>query len=101
MKRPGCPDIHSPLFVPFNHPDGHKDIPPTYFQIAGLDPYRDEELLYEKVLRELNGIATKFDLYSGLPHHFWEFFPQLEKQNQKRLKDTVKGFRWLLAQQSS
>lgn len=92
------PDLTSPLFVPFNHPDGHTGIPPTYFQICGLDVLRDEELLYEKLLREDRGIPTRVDFYAGLPHHFWEFFPQLAEQNAKRLEDTVAGFKWLLNQ---
>jgi len=33
-------------------------LPPAYFQIAGLDPLRDEAFLYERLLREA-GVATK------------------------------------------
>ncbi|KAL2844853.1 Alpha/Beta hydrolase protein [Aspergillus pseudodeflectus] len=90
------PDIHSPLMVPFNHPRGHADIPPTYFQVCGLDTLRDETLIYEQVLREENSIPTRLDYYLGLPHHFWEFFPQLTKHVKRRTDDTVEGVKWLL-----
>ncbi|KAH7409719.1 Alpha/Beta hydrolase protein [Cadophora sp. MPI-SDFR-AT-0126] len=90
------PDIHSSLFVPFNNPNGHAGLPPTYFQVCGLDQLRDEALIYESVLREENNISTRVDFYPGLPHHFWEFFPQLTAQSQKREEDTVKGIEWLL-----
>ncbi|KAJ9143465.1 hypothetical protein NKR23_g6579 [Pleurostoma richardsiae] len=53
------PDFHSPLFIPFSHPKGHQGIPPTYFQIYGLDNLRDEQLIYERVLREDARIRTR------------------------------------------
>lgn len=82
--------------VPFNHPKGHGDIPPTYFQVCGLDVLRDDSLIYEQVLREENLTPTRLDLYLGLPHHFWEFYPQLTQHVQRRTEDTVNGVQWLL-----
>lgn len=58
-------------FAVLNHPKGHHDLPPAYFQICGQDPLRDEALVYEKVLREEFGVKTKVDVYPGLPHGFW------------------------------
>lgn len=51
----------SPLFSPLLHPN-LRDLPPAFFQIAGLDPLRDEGLLYERVLREENDVATLVSL---------------------------------------
>ncbi|GAM33596.1 lipase [Talaromyces pinophilus] len=90
------PDPTSPLSVPAIHPSGNSGIPPTYLQACGLDTLRDESFIYERILRQENGIATRVDLYPGLPHHFWEFFPELTNQIHKRADDTVKGIRWLL-----
>ncbi|KAI8712960.1 Abhydrolase-3 domain-containing protein [Fusarium sp. LHS14.1] len=90
------PDKTSPLSVPAIHPSGHAGIPPTYLQVCGLDSLRDEGLIYERILRQENGIATRVDLYPGLPHHFWGFFPQLTKHIEKRTHDTMEGIRWLL-----
>ncbi|KAH8598870.1 Alpha/Beta hydrolase protein, partial [Bisporella sp. PMI_857] len=44
-------------------------LPSAYFQICGMDPLRDEALIYkEKLYKE--GIQTKSDIYSGVPHAF-------------------------------
>ncbi|RGP64193.1 hypothetical protein FSPOR_8011 [Fusarium sporotrichioides] len=90
------PDINSPLFVPFNHPKGHSGIPPTCIQVCGLDTLRDEGLIYERVLREENGIPTRLNMYPGLPHHFWEFYPTLTQHIEKRTNDAIEGILWLL-----
>lgn len=82
-------------FAIFNHPKGHGDLPPTYFQIDGLDPLRDDGLVYERVLREEYGLKTKMDVYPGLPHGHWSFFPML-KASIKARKDQVDGVGWLL-----
>lgn len=39
----------------------HSGLPPAYIQVSGLDPLRDEGILYEKVLRE-SGVKTKLDV---------------------------------------
>ncbi|KAK1496377.1 hypothetical protein CCUS01_02723 [Colletotrichum cuscutae] len=94
------PDVESPLFIPFHYGrigQGHKGLPPTYFQLAGLDPFRDEGLIYERVLREEAGVKTKLDIYAGLPHYFWTNWPLLEK-SRTFVEDTLKGIQWLLEQ---
>ncbi|KAJ6537143.1 Alpha/Beta hydrolase protein [Mycena capillaripes] len=74
----------------------HEDIPPAYIQICGLDPLRDEGLLYERLLRD-DGIQTKLDMYPGLPHGFHAFFPQLAA-SRKWDVDFRAGLGWLLAE---
>lgn len=54
-------------------------------------------LLYEKVLREENGVKTKVDVFPGLPHGFWGIFPQSEFTKEYREKSD-EGFGWLLEQ---
>ena len=94
------PDVDSPLFVPFLYgqtPNGHRGLPAAYLQVAGLDPLRDEALIYERVLREQAGVKTRLDLYPGLGHYFWTNFPRLEA-SRRFVEDTVEGVRWLLEQ---
>jgi len=54
----------------------HTALPPPNLQICGLDPLRDEGLLYERLLRE-QGIPTKLDIYPGVPHGFDALLPGL------------------------
>lgn len=60
-----------------------------------MDPLRDEALIYEKMLREESGVRTKVDLYPGLPHAFWTFFPNTEFTKHQQ-EDSVNGMAWLL-----
>ncbi|KAF9265285.1 alpha/beta-hydrolase [Marasmius fiardii PR-910] len=39
----------------------HRGLPPAFLQVCGLDPLRDEGLLYEKVLKEA-GVPTKLEV---------------------------------------
>jgi acetyl esterase/lipase len=82
----------SPVVFP-----SHANLPPTYFQVAGMDPLRDEGLIYEKILREEVGIDTKLDLYPGLPHGFSSWWPKASF-SQKQREDGADGLRWLLDQ---
>lgn len=78
---------------PANSPEGspllyesHAGLSPVFLQIAGLDPLRDEGILYERVLREAgvqtniivyvasNALATKaFHMASIFPSAAWKF----------------------------
>ncbi|KAF4338009.1 sterigmatocystin biosynthesis lipase esterase STCI [Fusarium beomiforme] len=88
-------DPSSPLFIPFIWPTGHHDLPRTYFQVCGMDILRDEDLIYEQVLREDSGVETRLDVYPGMPHIFWGSFGHLS-QGKKAAVDLVEGIRWLL-----
>ncbi|KAG9603277.1 lipase/esterase, partial [Aureobasidium melanogenum] len=88
------PDQKSPLYSPFNSKNPHKGLPPTYVQVDGLDPLRDDGLIYERVLSE-NGIKTKLDIWPGLPHAHFSFLPFLSG-SKKAIVDTFVGFAWLL-----
>jgi hypothetical protein len=62
-----------------------------------MDPFRDDGFIYERVLREDNGIKTKIDVYPGLSHTFWTFFTKAGF-TKKLYEDSVKGLAWLLEQ---
>ena len=83
---------------PFLFPTGHKNLPPTYFQICGMDPCRDDSIIYERVLREECGVKTRADVYPGLPHGIWSWFPKAEF-SKRQLKDSLDGMAWLLEQE--
>ena len=88
------PDLTSPLYCPFNSKTPHKGLPPSYVQVDGLDPLRDDGLIYEQVLKE-NGVKTKLDVWPGWPHAHMGFMPFLEG-GKKAVFDTFMGFAWLL-----
>ena len=106
MRRACNPDPTSPLVFCFDQhlpptEDGnvkadHIGLPPAYFQCCGLDMSRDDQLIYERVLREECGVPTRIDLYPGLPHGWWAMLPEL-KSSKKRMQDTVEGIRWMLS----
>ena len=94
--------VNSYIWSPINWPGGkgvaHANLPPTYFQICGLDPLRDEGLIYERTLRLEYGIATRIDVYPGLPHMFVPNYPT-HPASRKYPEDTARGIGWLLGQE--
>ncbi|KAI0370639.1 hypothetical protein BV20DRAFT_1121315, partial [Pilatotrama ljubarskyi] len=79
----------SPLLAP-----SHAALPPAYVQVFGLDPLRDEGLLYVRLLREA-GVDVRLDTYLGCPHGFNMVFPEA-KAAVKVDEDLRAGIDWLL-----
>lgn len=86
------------MFSPLLWKTGHSNLPPAYFQICGQDPLRDEALIYERLMREEEGIKTKVQMYPGQPHGFHSVVPTMSA-SQKFVQDSVEGVRWLLEQE--
>ncbi|KAJ7645423.1 Alpha/Beta hydrolase protein [Mycena polygramma] len=85
---PADPEVSPLLYA------SHKGLVPTVIQVCGLDPLRDEALLYDTLLRS-EGVRTKTTTYPGVPHGFQYAFPAL-KMAQKWEADYRAGLRWLL-----
>ena len=66
------PSNHSHI-SPFLWPTGHANLPPTDFQVAGMDLSRDYAFLFEEALRKQR-VKTRIDVFPGLPHGVWGFF---------------------------
>lgn len=72
-----------------------KGLPPTVFGIAGLDPLRDEALLYAKLLSEAD-VPTEIRLFKGVPHGHRRFGDALKAS--KDWDDCVEeGIQWVLS----
>jgi acetyl esterase/lipase len=89
-----APERKNPLWDPFNHSQGHAGVAKAFFQVGGIDPLRDEAVLYDRILRE-NGVLTRFNLYGGYGHMFWTNYAEMEESTEF-VKDTLEGVRWLL-----
>jgi acetyl esterase/lipase len=73
-----------------------KGLPPTVFGIAGLDPLRDEGLLYAKLLTEAN-VPTEVRLFKGVPHGHRRFGDQLKKASKDWDDCVEEGISWVLS----
>ncbi|KIW09146.1 uncharacterized protein PV09_00082 [Verruconis gallopava] len=87
------PVVSDPQLNPLLWPGGHKDLPPHLIQCAGLDPLRDDSLIYSRELKEQGVQVTTF-VYQGVPHGFGPAFPQISAA-QKFVKDRAE---WVTAQ---
>ncbi|KAK0752622.1 Alpha/Beta hydrolase protein [Schizothecium vesticola] len=73
-----------------------KGLPPTVVGVAGLDPLRDEGLLFAKMLTEAR-VPTDVSLFPGVPHGFRRFGDKLSEC--KRWDQVVEGgILWVLAE---
>ncbi|KAL4797733.1 Alpha/Beta hydrolase protein [Aspergillus venezuelensis] len=86
---------HTVDYCPFVDISSFKGMPKSYIQVCGMDPLRDDGIIYEKVLRE-HGVDTRFDAYKGVPHAVWAVFPKL-RVSQRAVLDVVREMGWLLA----
>ncbi|KAI0882984.1 alpha/beta-hydrolase [Annulohypoxylon maeteangense] len=71
-----------------------KGMPPAAFLVAGLDPLRDEGLLYATKLKNA-GVRTNVHIFPGLPHVFYAF---VQLPSHKRWNEAMLGcLRWAAA----
>ena len=91
-------DACSPLWSPVNSAAGLEGSPKTFFQVCGQDHLRDDGLVYERLLKDA-GVETRLDVYPGVPHAMWVFYPML-KISQKLVHDMAEGMGWLLGREA-
>ncbi|KIW63045.1 hypothetical protein PV04_09923 [Phialophora macrospora] len=85
-------DIYlSPLFA---SDEKIRGMPKTVFVVAGMDPLRDEALLYADKLKR-NGVPAKVNIFPGLPHGFRRFGSLKASARWDEL--IVEGIQWCLS----
>jgi acetyl esterase/lipase len=89
-------DVSSNSFTPFHERD-HSIVPPVYYQVAGVDLWRDSAMMYAELLREAS-VRVKMDVYPGTTHCWWASFPEISI-TQKWKQDLAAGVQWLLNQE--
>jgi acetyl esterase len=90
-------DTKSPWFSPVHTLSLTNDaFPSTYFQACGLDPYRDDAVVFEKMLSS-RGTKTKIEMLAKDGHGGWCAQPQeLKSTNPTPEEATMGGMEWLL-----
>lgn len=81
LASPGDQSI-SPLLV-----EDCSGLPPTYIQVSGADPLRDEGIAYAERLAHA-GVKTDLKVYSGMPHAYQSDLLGIPSR-EKALKDLV------------
>lgn len=73
-------------------------LPPTTFGICGMDPLRDEALIWAKWITEKAGVPTDIHLIPGFPHGFRANGAKLSEKACKRWDDIMHGgITWALS----
>lgn len=72
----------------------HEGLPKTWLHACGLDPLRDDTLLYERELKNA-GVDTRVIVSPGVPHAFETTVAHLQVAEKFR-EERKKAFAWLL-----
>ena len=70
------------------------ELPRAFVQVCGMDPTRDDGLVYARMLRDC-GVDSRVVCYEGLPHGWWMAYPSLEA-SVAACGDIARGIAWLL-----
>ena len=67
VKAPDDPlfVVFAPTLYPPSDGEGKPPLAKAWINVAGMDPLRDDGLIYDQALREEWGTKTRLDLYPG------------------------------------
>lgn len=100
----GRSDYTSPWFSPINNPPetrlGH---PPICLHACGKDPFRDDTVIYEKILAAA-GVKTRLHIFSEVGHDALTAMMPVTPgsvRDPTMEEETLSGLKWLVAQTDS
>ena len=87
------PDQKSQFYSPLL--SDHSGLPKTWLHACGLDPLRDDTLIYERELKKA-GVQTQLVVSPGVPHAFETTVAHLKAAERFR-EERKKAFAWILS----
>lgn len=90
-------DPFSPYFSVLNSSTGVHGLPRTYIQVGGRDVFRDDGVVYQKILADAE-VDAKVDVHPEEGHSWFSIWWNKDTRSATLKEKTMAGMAWLLRQ---